>query len=411
MSHSATLLQGAAARLSVLTGVHFLADFFSCLLPGFLPLLLRYFGLPLNVGILVVAFIGTGANLLQLPAAMLDRTVRSPRTLVIGLLLASLILYIGLLPETTPAWALAILMLLIGSGVAIVHPHGLRGVQSIGTLSPTVSTPAFMTGGFTGAAFAPWIASLLVGNFGMRGLLWLTIPLAAALIGIRITGIRLAVEFPTPAAKEKPAKDISPWSFRNLFCIALLMNIATTLYQYLLPTYLHGLGYELSFGGFCLMLFGAGSAVGSMALGAMIRRRNPAPFVLTGFAVGIPLTMLYFFFPRWGGSWLLSLGIGLLVSSEFPLLVSFARNVSGSGLGLGMRLAGIVGGTWGLAGVAFMGFGQLADRIGLDRIMHFTWIFYLAAFCWALFSRRGGRSDGAQLLTRRRTAVFPRRRA
>ena len=389
--HSQPLLQSASARLSVLTGVHFLADFFASLLPGFLPVILQYFGLPLNVGVVVIAFMAIGANLLQLPAAMLDRNARNPRILVIGLLLASLILYIGLLPGTTPAWALAFLMLLIGCGVAIVHPHGLRGVQSIDSLAPTVSTPTFMTGGFTGAAFAPWIAALLVGRFGMTGLIWLTIPLAAAIAGIRITGIRLAVETPSPAKATRNAEDYSPWSFRNLFCIALLMNIATTLYQFLLPTYLHDLGYELSYGGFCLMLFGAGSAVGSMVLGTIIRRRNPAPFILTGFAVGIPLTLLYFLFPRWGGSWLLSLSAGLLVSSEYPLLVSLARGVSGSGLSLGTRLAGIVGGTWGLAGVTFMGFGQLAKWIGIDQVMHFTWIFYLAAFVWALCSRRGGR--------------------
>jgi len=371
-------------KTGVLIASHFLADFFSSLLPGVLPVILAYFQLPLQTGIIVVAFMGIGANFLQIPAAALDQSRRTPRILALGLILASLVLCIGILPQETPAGILALLMLCIGCGVALVHPHGLRGTQIVSAVPATVMTPAFMAGGFAGAAFAPWCGAALVENFGLQGLLVLTIPLFGVLAAIYLCHIRLAVDPPTAKKPEVPTQNRSPWSFRSLFWIALLMNTGTTIYQTLLSTHLNTLGLPLTAGGVSLMLFGIGSAIGSMTIGVWIRKRSVSPLFFQEMTIGILLLAIYLRFPTLPGAYFLSFFAGMTASGQYPILVSLARSASCSGMDLGRRMAWIVGGTWGIANLLFAGIGQLTRWTTLTRVIQLSWVFYAAALLTAL---------------------------
>lgn len=53
------------------------------------------------------------------------------------------------------------------------------------------------------------------------------------------------------------------------------------------------------------------------------------------------------------------------------------------------RMGIIVGGTWGIAGIALLAIGQIASRIGLAPVMHLSWIFYLLSLIAALLTRNG----------------------
>lgn len=121
-------------------------------------------------------------------------------------------------------------------------------------------------------------------------------------------------------------------------------------------------GFHPFFRRLSAMLFGAGSAAGSIAIGFLVRKYRNAPFVLGGLVPGIPVVLLYFLFAGHPASCLLIMLGGLLASSCYPLLVSMSRRAEGT-LPMSARMGIIVGGTWGIAGIALLAIGQIApDR-------------------------------------------------
>ena len=382
------VLYSSGAQMSALASAHFMADMMGGLLPGFLPVALTYFHLDLGMGVFILTSMSIGCNMMQIPVAYLDRETRNPRLIGIGLLMASLILLLGALPPSTPVFVLCVVMLTVGAGIAIVHPAGLRGVQNISSIAPTVSTPTFMTGGFLGACIGPWLSAVLVGHYGLKGLFFL-IPVLILLLGaLRLSHVRLAMDHPgTAGAKHSSEDSAAPWSFRSLLLIAFFMNTATTTIQMLLPTQLNMLGFSLSFGGFSAMLFGIGSATGSICMGILAKKYPVRRFVLFPLLAGVPLVFAYFRLLQNSAACVLILFAGLTASSCYPLLVALSRNAP-SGPGLGARMALIVGGTWGFAGVFFLGIGQFAAYSGIGLAMHATWIFYLLALITAAVTLR-----------------------
>ena len=368
-------------RILTLSLAHFMVDLLGGTLPGVLPVALAYFKLNLGLGVVILTSMSIGCNMMQIPAALLDRHRRTPRLLALGLIMAGLIVLLAALPETTPFFLICLLMIIVGAGIAIVHPLGLRGTQHITEIAPGITTSAFMTCGFFGSAVGPWVSALLVSGFGLKGLYFLLIPTVLVILALRFTNVKLAVDHTAPAnAEKKPESSAaeSPWSFSALMVIGFVLNTGTATLQNLLPTWLVSLGHELSFGGLNAMLFGAGSAAGSLSLGVLTRKRSPLPFILGGLVLGIPVLIAYLFLAQYRAACVLIFFAGMLTSSGFPILVALARNAKGR-LALSTRMALIVGATWGFAGVMLLPIGQLAYRFGLGRVMHLSWIFYLTA--------------------------------
>ena len=384
----------SGTQIASLSAAHFMVDMLGGLLPGFLPIALEHFKINLGMGVIILTSMSIGCNIMQIPASMLGRETRKPWLLNLGLLMAGLIVLLAAMPSTTPVFVLCLLMVIVGAGIAIVHPHGLRGTQHIGKIAPSVTTPTFMTGGFLGSAVGPWISALLVGHFGLKGLCWMIPPVLIIILSLRLSNVKLAPDDAAaslPKEKERktepePPADSAPdapWSFWNLFLIATLLNTGTVTIQALLPSYLVMLDFALPFGGFSAMLFGIGSAIGSITIGFLVRKHRCAPFVLNGLALGIPTLQIYFLTAKYSIACLLIMLGGLLASSCYPLLVSMSRNADGS-LPMSTRMGLIVGGTWGIAGIALLIIGQIASRIGLGPVMHLSWFFYTFTLIAAL---------------------------
>ena len=391
-------LHTSGIQVGVLTGAHFLVDMLGGLLPGFLPVALVYFDINLGLGVVILSSVSIGCNLMQIPASLLGRAMRSPTLLTVGLVMAGLIVLLGAMPRETPVWVLCILMVTVGCGIALVHPHGLRGTQHARKVAVSVSTPVFMTGGFLGGAVGPWLSSLLVGHYGLKGLSWLILPVVLVIGGLWLSHVKLTPDQPVQKTPDEPHTEVQsgsecPWGFANLCLIATLLNMGTTTIQALLPSYLNTLKYSLSFGGFCSMLFGIGSAVGSISIGVLVRKYRCTPFVLGGLLLGAPVMLIYFLLSKYSVACLLIPLGGLLASSCFPLLVSLSRNAEG-GLSTSVRMGLIVGGTWGFAGVVLLVIGQIAARIGLAPVMHLSWIFYVCALLAAVLTLKKRRPPG-----------------
>ena len=143
----------AFRQLAVLTAVHFMVDMLSGTLPGFLPVLLEKYTLSIGMGTVLLTLCAFSSNTIQLWAGTLRKSATRPLLPQTGLLLGCIICFIGLIPAGPGAmWMLTALVLVLGVGVALVHPEGLRAVCAIdrSAIPPAVATSIFMLSGFLG---------------------------------------------------------------------------------------------------------------------------------------------------------------------------------------------------------------------------------------------------------------------
>lgn len=378
-------------QLPALALAHFTADMLGGILPGILPVVRSHFGLSVGGGVLLLSIMGIGSNVFQVPAGMIRRQATLPFMMKIGLATASLIAVAFLLPAATPMIFIAGLMLIIGIGIAFVHPEGLRGVLAVGGRASPVNTSVFMISGFFGFAAGPLVGALLVENFGLAGLLGL-LPLPFLVIQLlSFAKVRLAVK--TGDDETASRKADAPWTFRELFVIAVFLNAGTAMFQGLLPSFLNEKGFSLTFGGGSTMIFGVGSAAGSLLLGHLARRRRPSRLLIAALAAGLPLLIAYLLLSDRRTAALLAFPAGMLLSAGFPLIVAMAHSAPGK-LALGTRMGMIVGGSWAVATAIFLLAGQAADRIGLPGTMSLIPLSYASALACAIgfrLSERGGR--------------------
>ena len=112
----------ARVQLSLLTAIHFTVDMISGLLPGILPVLLVRFDLSIGAGVWLVALCSFSSNGLQIVAGRLRANSARPLLIPLGIALSCAICLVGLVPPTWP-WVLSGLILILGAGVALVHPE------------------------------------------------------------------------------------------------------------------------------------------------------------------------------------------------------------------------------------------------------------------------------------------------
>ncbi len=386
----------AAWQLGALAALHFTVDMLSGTLPGFLPVLRDHYGLSLTVGSMLVSLCAFSSNTVQLLVGGLRRRAIWPRLVQAGVLLGSLICFVGLVPQGAGAvWMLSILMLVVGTGVALLHPEGLRGVCAIdpASIPPGVATSLFMLSGFFGYATGPLLGGWLVETGGFSGLFWLYLWIVPLLWIFHRARVRLAVEENgggvRPQAHSSRAVPTSPLTFWEIFLIATLINTGCIVIQALLPTYLNGYGFSLIFGGVSAMLFGAGAGLGAFATSFIVRRHSTLRVIQLEIAAGIPLLLLYLLLAGQGWAAVLVFFAGALVGAGFPQLVVLARSAP-NGPSLGARMGLIVGGTWGISGVILLGVGAMGDRFGLEPAMLTSPAFFLLVplFCRLLKQRR-----------------------
>ena len=373
-------------QLGLLTFVHFLADSANNAIPGFLAVAMAYFTLDLSYGVGLLSAMGIGCNLLQIPLAKLGGKSSSPVWIIMGLVLLGCAGLIGLLPRNTPFFGICALILLASVGIAMVHPAGLRGVQALEKLPAGMTTPIFMTGGFFGAALAPLLAGLVVDYFGLKGLLFF-FPLTVVVAGcVWLAKIRLQVDGQNMSQK---GEVFSPWNLWSLLAIASLLNCGSASFTGLVPYMLNREhSFSLGYSGLAIMLFGGGSSAVSVLLGMYASKKRIDKILLSFLFCGIPFAILFFCFAAYEWALIFSFACGALCSSVFPIYVAMAKTCRGK-YSLGVRMGLMVGGTWGVAGLVFLGIGILADHCSAKSVLMVAVpIFYLLSGLTALFTRK-----------------------
>ncbi len=371
-------------QLIVLSGGHFLVDMFGNVLPAILPAIRREFTISLSVGGFVLAALTLTSNGVQLLTGHMRSGKTRPLFLHVGMILAAGICLMALAPRSPAGVVLLIgFGIVSGSGIAIAHPEGLRGVHTLDRIPPALSTAVFMTSGFFGFASGGAISAVLVESYGLKGLYPLILCPIVGILAIVLSRVHLAVDGKEAQTTDRRAVPRSNGlAFWRVLSIGLPAAVSTTFVLLLIPTYLDDLGFGLAFGGFSTAMFGWGGVIGPFVWAVIAHRKGDLPSAAWAFLLSIPFAILYFMFVESrAAAWLL-FGVGFSSMAAYILTITLAREASG--LRLGQRMAFVVGGTWGIATVIFLILAPVADRVGAGPVLKLTPAGYLVSGLLAL---------------------------
>ena len=385
-----------ASRVAALTGpqlalllaiAHATNDAFANVLPVFLPTLQARFGLGEAALAGFVALISVSANVLQAFAgALADRWGRR-RTAALGLILGSLLMsFLAVVPTV---WALVGVLALGGLGSAIFHPAAASMARHVGSRKG-LAMGLFTAGGPIGTALMPVLVLYILRRFGAAYVPWL------ALIGVAL-GVLLFVFAPVQARPDAgnrprifdPALFVGPVGLLAL--VGILRAIAFISFTSAMPLYLvnvRGFAADAPVIGWTLAAYSIAASVGVLVAGALEHRLGRIRLVVGTMLLAMPLLLVTLVLPAASPAFYAAVAVaGMLTNASIPLLVVSAQDLAPHAVATASGM--LMGFTWGIAGVLYVGFGALQEWIGLAPALAASFAFLLpaAALAWFVLRR------------------------
>jgi FSR family fosmidomycin resistance protein-like MFS transporter len=386
--------------LAAVSASHLLNDTIQSLLPAIYPLLKRSFALSFaQIGLMTLALMMTASLLQPLVGLYTDRRP-TPYALVAGMVfsLAGLLLL-------SVAWTFAMLLVaagLVGLGSSVFHPESSRIARMASGGRHGMAQSVFQVGGNMGSSLGPLLAAFLVAPFGQTSIAWCSM---LAGIGVVLTvkigqWYRAQLSHTSIKSPRPIAALTSRISSRRVgWSIAILAALIFSKYFYLasLSSYytfylITRFNVSVQAAQLYLFVFLAAVAVGTI-LGGPIGDRYGRKPVIWGSILGVlPFTLLL---PHVDLRWtaVLSVVIGLILSSAFSAIVVYAQELVPGRVGL---ISGVFFGfAFGMGGLGAAALGEMADVIGIVAVYRvcafLPAIGLLAAFLPELDARAGAR--------------------
>jgi len=359
------------AILVALSLAHGLNDTVQSLIAASYPVLKAAFALDFKrIGLITLAFQATASLLQPVVGLFTDRKL-VPHSLAAGMAatLAGLLLlsfahsFIELLAAAS----------MIGVGSSIFHPEASRVARAAAGGRPGLAQSIFQVGGNVGAAAGPLLAAFIVAPRGQASLVFMAFfPIVGIAIAIAIgrwhighVGRMAAARRAAPIAPDLPRATIIK-SFAILLALVfskfVYIAAMTNYYTFYLIDAFH---VRLQTAQLFLFLFLAASAVGTFLggpIGDCIGRRRVIMGSILGvlpFALLLPYANLFF-------TGVLSVVIGLVLSSAFPAILVYASELRPGKIG---TVAGLFFGfAFGVAGLAAAALGALADATSIEFV-------------------------------------------
>lgn len=264
---------------------------------------------------------------------------------------------------------------LIGIGSAILHPEACRLTSLASGGKRGTAQSIFQLGGSMGGSFGPLLTALIVAPYGQRNVVYIGV-LALIAIAVMIPVcrwykaklVRMKAN-PTQAASSLK----SPFSRNKVIAsLIILLILLFSKYVYLasLTSYytfylIHKFGVSVQASQFYLFAFLFAIALGTL-LGGPIGDKVGRKYVIWGSILGVaPFTLLM---PHVGlaATCVLSIIIGLILSSAFSAILVYAQELLPSKLGL---ISGLFFGlAFGIGGIASAVLGDIADEKGIEYV-------------------------------------------
>lgn len=358
---------------------HFINDVMQSVLSASYPLLHDEFALSYSqIGLMTLAFMGTASVLQPLIGTLTDRHP-FPQSLTLGM--GSTLLGLVLLAYA-PSYPLLLAgASLIGIGSAVFHPEASRVARAAAGRKFGTAQSFFQVGGNLGHAAGPLMAAFIVVPSGRASVAWFALLALAGMLILNQIG-RWHAAHRRSGKKAVAALDHGLARRKVQITIAVLAFLVFTknLYMASLGSYytfflIERFDLSTQQAQMMLFLFLAASAAGVIFGGPIGDRIGTRAVIWVSIIGVLPFTLALPYANLWGTG-LLTVAIGLVMSSAFPAILVFAQELVPGRVGL---IAGIFFGlSFGIGGLAAAALGLLADARGIE------FVYQLSAFVPAL---------------------------
>jgi MFS transporter, FSR family, fosmidomycin resistance protein len=350
--------------------VHLLNDMMQSVIVTIYPLLKDEFELSfVQIGLITLTFQLT-ASLLQPVVGMVTDRRPLPYSLPVGMCFT-----LGglLLLSAAPSYTvLLISVALIGCGSSVFHPESSRIARMASGGRYGLAQSLFQIGGNTGQALGPVFAAVVILKLGRSRASWFGLAALLSIV-ILLQVSRWYQHHTNERARKRPASDESRFPasvVRHTVGILLVLMFSKFFYLASISSYyefylIERFRLSAHAAADLLAAFLFAVAVGTLIggpLGDRVGRRRVIWFSILGCA---PFTLLL---PYVGLGWtiVLSLVIGLVLSSAFPAIIVYAQDMLAHRIGMVSGL--FYGFSFGLGGMGAAVLGLLADRFGIEFV-------------------------------------------
>jgi FSR family fosmidomycin resistance protein-like MFS transporter len=286
-----------------------------------------------------------------------------------------------------------ILALLGRVGATIFHPLASKIVINYESGKRVRSMTVFTIGGTIGRALSPVLVGLIVSFFGLRGLTLILLPGLIASVALFLVKPPSTFES-SPEISLSPPKKATFDSSRKKGFISLgmlpLLLISVVVFTRsvgemgmitFIPFFLGSKGIELLEATFYLSVMLSVGIAGELMGGVLSDRYGRKPLIVASLAVCSPL--IYLFLHTETSLSLLPIALyGLIIALPVATLIVLAAEFAPKRVGFASGLVwSLMSGSGGLLA---MGFGLIADKLGLFLVLHLIALFPLIAGLIAL---------------------------
>jgi MFS transporter, FSR family, fosmidomycin resistance protein len=350
--------------------VHLLNDCVQAVLPSIYPLLKQQFALSFTqVGLITLTFQCT-ASLLQPWIGLYTDKRPIPFLLPVGMCVT--LLGVGLLSIASSFAMLLVAAGMIGVGSSTFHPEASRVARLASGGRFGFAQSLFQVGGNLGSALGPLLAAAIIVGRGQSKIAWcMVLVLLAVVVLVSVSrwyGNHLATTVRRAAVHTGPRlprnKVIGALAVLSMLVFSKYIYMASlsSYYTFYLIEKFH---VSVDAAQMYLFLFLAAVAAGTFAggpIGDRIGRKRVIWVSILGaapFTLALPYADLF-----WTG--VLSVVIGLVMSSAFSAIVVFAQELVPGKVGM---IAGVFFGLmFGVSGIGAAAMGHIADVHGIESV-------------------------------------------
>lgn len=353
---------------------HLLNDMMQSVIPAVYPLLKEKYVLSFaQIGFITLTFQLT-ASLLQ--PVVGHRTDKKPQpfSMVVGMVFS--LSGIVLLAYANYFWLILCAVGLVGLGSSIFHPEASRVAYMASGGKRGLAQSIFQLGGNTGTAIGPLLVALIVVSYGQKHIAWFLI---AALIGMIILS-KIAQWYAARIELRKKNKAIDHEFHPRLtkkqvnHSIVILLVLIFSKYFYLVSItnyftfyLIQKFNVSIEASQYYLFAFLAAATIGTL-LGGHLGDRFGRKYIIWISILGVtPFTLIL---PYVDLTWtcILSVVIGLIISSAFPAILVYAQELLPGKIGMVSGL--FYGFAFGMAGLGSAILGYFADLTSVEFVYH-----------------------------------------
>ncbi|HEY7964822.1 MAG TPA: MFS transporter [Steroidobacteraceae bacterium] len=375
MNDSATTLPRAtgagATAFGILVAIsfcHMLNDMMQSLLPALYPMLKSSYALTFGqIGLLTFTFQFTASLLQPVIGALADKSPR-PYSLAAGMTFTLVGLVLLAFAGSYPL--LLVAAALIGTGSSVFHPESSRVARMASGGRHGLAQSMFQVGGNFGSAAGPLLAAFIVLPHGQSSVAWFS---AVALLGMFVlvnVGHWYKTHGLTRLARAPRAADAPRGHVALAITVLLALIFSKYFYLASITSYytfylIEHFGVSVRNSQLLLFVFLASAAAGGMIGGPLGDRLGSKTIIWISILGVVPFTLLL---PHANLLWtvLLTVPIGLILSSAFPAIVVYAQDLlpgrTGTVAGLFFGLA------FGMGSVGAAVLGHVADHVGIGTV-------------------------------------------